>query len=102
MYICLEEWVTGTQVHKSMQVIDVKGKYEDILKCLLEAKKHKYGSPRLQVMYHEWWDYGRCVSSCIPIFIFYFNILNMLGSSMILESKRNQVFLEKNMGPLKA
>jgi len=55
-----------------MQVTDVEIKYQDILEGLLEAQKHEYGGPHLQAMYREWWDYGRCVSGCVPIYFLIF------------------------------
>jgi hypothetical protein len=54
----LEEWETGTQVDKNLDVVDMETKYNIILNSMLVAEKDPYASPILKTMYLEWWDHS--------------------------------------------
>jgi hypothetical protein len=54
----LEEWETGTQVDRNLDVIDMESKYNAIFDSMMVAENDAYASPILKTMYAEWWDHA--------------------------------------------
>lgn len=52
----MEEWETGIQINKNLDVIDMETKYNAIFDSMKIAEIDTYASPILKTMYEEWWN----------------------------------------------
>jgi hypothetical protein len=99
--MCLEEWTTGNQIDRDLDVMDMEAKYNIILNSMIVAENDAYASPILKTMYMEWWNHALYVMIIPHLFIFLLNILIFQISSetngLQVSNKLNLVL--KTYGP---
>jgi hypothetical protein len=95
-YVCLEEWTSGTRKSKSLEVVDMERKYNNILASMIMAENDAYAGPILKAMFCDWWDYALWVGSPYPFF--YSDISSIVANPTGSKSQQRRIHLGRHMG----